>query len=160
MTHTDANAARKCPASPVTVVIAGGPVAKARPRLTRRGIAYTPAHTRKYEAHGRLAAQQVMGDRPPLEAPVRLELLVELPIPISWSIRRRAAAVTGDIVPTSRPDLDNFLKAILDAINSIVVADDAQVVEVRATKKFGIAPKMVATIFPLDAASSNRRTPA
>ena len=134
-------------------------MAKARPRLTRRGIAYTPAHTRKYEAHGRLAAQQVMGDRPPLEAPVRLELLVELPIPISWSIRRRAAAVTGDIVPTSRPDLDNFLKAILDAINSIVVADDAQVVEAYAKKKFGIAPKMVATIFPLNAASSNRRMP-
>jgi hypothetical protein len=38
-------------------------VAKARPRVTRRGIAYTPAHTRKYEAHGRLAAQLAMGDR-------------------------------------------------------------------------------------------------
>jgi hypothetical protein len=31
---------------PVTVIINGEPVAKARPRLTRRGIAYTPAHTR------------------------------------------------------------------------------------------------------------------
>jgi hypothetical protein len=54
---------------PITVVIAGPPVAKARPRLTRRGIAYTPAHTRKYEAHGRLTAQLAMGDRPPIEAP-------------------------------------------------------------------------------------------
>jgi hypothetical protein len=41
-------------------VIAGPPVAKARPRATRRGFVYTPAHTGKYEAHGRLAAQIAM----------------------------------------------------------------------------------------------------
>ena len=90
----------------MTVVIAGEPVAIARPRVTRRGITYTPAHTRKYEAHARLAAQLAMGDRPPIEVPVRLELVVELPIPDSWSGRRRALAITGDLLPTSRPDVD------------------------------------------------------
>jgi Holliday junction resolvase RusA-like endonuclease len=142
MTHTDANAARKCPASPVTVVIAGGPVAKARPRLTRRGIAYTPAHTRKYEAHGRLAAQLAMGHRPPIEAPVRLELVAELPIPGSWSGRRRALAVAGDLLPTSHPDVDNFIKAGLDSLNEIVLRDDSQVVEIAARKRFSVAPKL------------------
>jgi Holliday junction resolvase RusA-like endonuclease len=156
MTHSDANAARKCPASPVTVVIAGEPVAKARPRLTRRGIAYTPAHTRKYEAHGRLAAQLAMGDRPPIEVPVRLELVAELPIPDSWSGRRRALAVTGDLLPTSRPDVDNFIKAGLDSLNEIVVRDDSQIVEITARKRFSIAPKLVMTVFPLGAACSNR----
>ena len=143
--------------APVTVIIGGEPVPKGRPRMTRRGFAYTPAATRKYAAHGRLAAQLAIGDRPPIEAPVRVELLVELPVPASWSERKRAAAIVGDVRPTSRPDIDNFLKAILDAINGIVVADDSQVVETRATKKFGLAPKMLATIFPLDAASSNRK---
>jgi Holliday junction resolvase RusA-like endonuclease len=145
---------------PITVIITGEPVAKARARATRRGFVYTPAATRKFEAHGRLAAQVAMDGRPPIDAPVRIELLVELPVPASWSKRKAAAAITGGIRPTSRPDVDNFLKAILDAINTIVVADDAQVVEVSATKKFGTAPKMVATIFPLDAASSNRRAPS
>jgi Holliday junction resolvase RusA-like endonuclease len=98
------------PAPPVTIVIAGEPVAKARPRLARRGIAFTPAHTRKYEAHGRLAAQLAMGYRPPIEAPVRLELVVELPIPASWSGRKRALAITGDVLPTCRPDLDNYVR--------------------------------------------------
>jgi Holliday junction resolvase RusA-like endonuclease len=46
----------------VTIVIGGPPTAKGRPRMTRRGFAYTPAKTRKYEAHGRLAAQQAAGD--------------------------------------------------------------------------------------------------
>jgi Holliday junction resolvase RusA-like endonuclease len=143
--------------APVTITIGGEPVAKGRPRMTRKGFAYTPAATRKYEAHGRLAAQLAMDGRPPIEAPVRIELLVELPVPASWSKRKSADAITGHVRPTSRPDVDNYLKAILDAINTIVVADDAQVVEVYAKKKFSVAPKMIATIFPLDATPSNRR---
>jgi Holliday junction resolvase RusA-like endonuclease len=141
---------------PVTVVIAGEPVAKARPRVTRGGIAYTPAHTRKYEAHGRLAAQLAMGNRPPIEAPVRLELVAELPIPASWSGRKRARAVAGDLLPTSRPDVDNYIKAGLDSLNEIVVRDDSQIVEITARKRFSIAPKLAMTVFPLDAGCSNR----
>ena len=146
-------------AAPVTVVIAGEPVAKARPRVTRRGITYTPAHTRKYEAHARLAAQLAMGDRPPIEVPVRLELVVELPIPDSWSGRRRALAITGDFLPTSRPDVENYIKAGLDSLNEIVVRDDSQIVEITARKRFSIAPKLVMTVFPLGAACSNRGAP-
>src|SRR6516165_11232701 len=142
---------------PITGIVTGAPVAKGRPRMTRRGFVYTPAATRKYEAHGRLAAQIAMDGRPPIDVPVRIELLVELPVPALWSRRKTADAITGHIRPTSRPDVDNFLKAFLDAISTIVVADDAQVVEVYAKKKFSVAPKMIATIFPLDATPSNRR---
>src|SRR5262245_61430238 len=105
----------------VTVVIAGEPVAKARPRATRRGLVYTPAHVRKYEAHGRLAAQQAMDGRPPITVPARAEITVDLPVPASWSGRRRDAALRGDVRPTSRPDTDNYIKTELDAIQAIVV---------------------------------------
>ena len=84
---------------------------------TRRGFVYTPAATRKFEAHGRLSAQLAMDGRPPIEAPVRIELLIELPMPASWSKRKTADAITGHIRPTSRPDVDNYLKAILDGRN-------------------------------------------
>jgi Holliday junction resolvase RusA-like endonuclease len=107
----------------VTIIIDGPAVAKGRPRVTLRGFVYTPAATRKYEAHGRLAAQLAMDGRPPIDVPISLTMAVELPIPISWSGRRRAAAITGDIRPTSRPDLDNYVKAAADAISGIVVAD-------------------------------------
>src|SRR6266516_1151141 len=97
---------------PITILIAGEPVAKGRPRFVRKtGIAFTPAHVRKFEAHGRLAAQVAMNGRPPLEGPVRLELVAELPIPVSWSQKKQARAITGDVLPISRPDLDNYLKS-------------------------------------------------
>jgi len=134
--------------APITITIAGEPVAKGRPRATRRGILYTPAHTRKYEAHGRLAAQLAMGERPPIEGPVRLELLAALPIPASWSQRKRTLAITGDVLPCSRPDLDNYLKSALDSINEIVVRDDSQVVEFTARKRYSASPKMILTICP------------
>jgi Holliday junction resolvase RusA-like endonuclease len=147
-------------AESVTVIISGEPVAKGRVRMTRKGFAYTPAATRKFEAHGRLAAQLAMNGKPPIAGPVRLELLVELPVPQSWSSRKQAAALTGDIRPTSRPDVDNYAKAALDAINSIVVCDDSQVVELRTVKRFGTSPKMVARVFPIEAAGSNQRSGA
>ena len=134
---------------PVTVVIAGPAVAKGRPRMTRRGFAYTPAKTRKYEAHGRLAAQLAMDGRPPFDVPCGLTALIELPIPASWSKRRRAAAISGAIRPTTRPDVDNYVKAALDAINGIVLVDDCLVVDLRAEKKYGPTPQLVLRITPL-----------
>jgi len=115
----------------VTVVIGGQPVAKGRPRMTRRGFAYTPAATRKYEAHGRLGAQLAMDGRPPITVPVRAEITIDLVPPASWSAMRRDAALRGDIRPTTKPDADNYVKAGLDAVNAIVIADDSLVVERR-----------------------------
>src|SRR5262249_14721657 len=119
---------------PITNIVPGEPVGEGRPRMTRRGLAHTPAATRKDEAHARMAAQLAMDGRPPIEAPVRIEVMVELPIPASWSERKKAEAITGTVRPTSRPDVDNYVKAILDAINTIVVADDSQIVELQAAK--------------------------
>jgi len=70
---------------PITVIIAGEPVAKARPRFTRKGIAYTPAHVKKFEGHGRLAAQLAMNGRAPIAGPVRAEVIIDLAVPQSWS---------------------------------------------------------------------------
>lgn len=157
MTRDTANGPPGLTAQPITIIIAGPAVAKGRARMTRRGIAYTPAATRKYEAHGRVAAQLVMDGQPPLSCPVKIIALVELPIPGSWSGKRNAAAITGEIRPTSRPDIDNYIKSALDAINGIVIADDSLVVELDARKRYGVDPKVVLTVVPIAAAASNRR---
>jgi Holliday junction resolvase RusA-like endonuclease len=141
----------------VTVIIDGTPVAKGRPRFTRGGIAYTPAATRKYEAHGRLAAQLAMGGGPPINAPVKLVAVFELPVPASWSRKRASAAIVGDIRPTARLDIENLAKSAIDAINGIVITDDALVVELDARKRFGVDPKTVLTVMPLAAQLANAR---
>jgi Holliday junction resolvase RusA-like endonuclease len=133
---------------PVTFAVQGVPVAKARPRVLRSGQAYTPAKSVAYERQVQLAATLAMRGHARLIGAVQATLRFDLPIPGSWSARKRAAAITGEIVPTGKPDLDNLLKSVLDGIRTIVIGDDAVIVDVRATKRYGAAPLTVCTIGP------------
>jgi len=142
----------------VTIVIGGPPTAKGRPRMTRKGITYTPAKTRRFEAHGRLAAQLAMDGRPPISVPVRAEIAIDLAVPASWSAKRREAAMRGDIRPTTRPDADNYVKAALDAVNAIVIADDSLVVDLVVAKKYATVPQLTITVTPLPALTAQGRS--
>ena len=139
--------------APITIIVAGPPVAKGRPRMgtTANGrlVVYTPAKTRKYEAHARMAAQEAMGDRAPIEGPVWVSIIAWLPIPQSWSGKRQRMAEHGQITPTTRPDADNHLKAALDACNGIVFGDDKQVIDARIVKAYGRAPRLEIRVVPL-----------
>src|SRR5262245_33848066 len=141
----------------VTIAIGGPPTAKGRPRMTRRGIAYTPSRTRKYEAHGRLAAQLAMDGKSPINMPVRAEIVIDLPVPASWSGKRRDAALRGEVRPTTRPDADNYVKAALDAINAIAIADDSLVVELVVSKRYASIPQLTIVVVPLPALAAQGR---
>jgi Holliday junction resolvase RusA-like endonuclease len=115
----------------IHLVIPGEPVAQARPRFSSQGghvRAYDPAKSRDYKQYIRLAASQQMGTTPPLEGALALGMCVYRAIPKSFSKRRRDAAERGEIWPTTKPDLDNYVKAAKDALNGIVWADDSQIV--------------------------------
>lgn len=133
-----------CP-EPVTIIFDGPPQAQARARFGR-GHAYTPSPTRGFERDFGWCAKAAMVGHRPFQSAVKVIALFELPIPASWSERKRADAITGAILPTTKPDLDNFLKAAIDACNAILFADDAQITEISAKKVFGVSPKTVFTI--------------
>jgi Holliday junction resolvase RusA-like endonuclease len=98
-----------------------------------------------------------MNGRPPIAVPVRAEIIADLPVPGSWSLKRRDAALRGDIRPTSRPDTDNYVKAGLDAINAIVVTDDSLIVELVAAKRYASVPALTITVTPLPALAAQGR---
>ena len=113
----------------ITVEIA--PVAQMRARHTARG-----GFVRTYKAPEQAKAEQsliacLLPLRPPepLQGPLWLGVRAYLPIPRCKSNRWKAAAATGEIRPTTRPDLSNLLKHIEDCLT---VAgfwhDDKQVV--------------------------------
>ncbi len=78
----------------VQIIVPGPPVAKARPRVTRRGT-YTPAKTRAYEEHVQLVARQAMAGRKPLTGPLRAHVVAVFPVPRSWPKWKRGAALAG-----------------------------------------------------------------
>lgn len=126
----------------IIVHVPGQPVAKARPRMTRSGHVYTPAPSRKYEAMARQCAVLAMRGRERLEGAVHVGVTVILPVRPSWPAAKRAAALSGDVHPTARPDLDNYIKAALDACNAVLWADDCQVVSLAARKFYGLEPAL------------------
>lgn len=124
----------------VTITLAGPPRGKGRPRFARAtGRAYTDAATQNYEAALRIAAQEAMGDMPPFDGPLHVEVIADLPIPTSWSRRKRLDAVNGAVVPTVKPDVDNLLKCI-DALNGVVWNDDKQIVVATVHKWYAEKP--------------------
>lgn len=71
-----------------------------------------------------------------------------LPVPKSWSKRKQADALAGQLMPTTKPDLDNCVKAIFDAVNGIVWTDDVQVVGLRVRKVYGATPGVQVIVSP------------
>jgi Holliday junction resolvase RusA-like endonuclease len=65
---------------------------------------------------------------------------VRVQIPGSCSNRKIAQIKSGELFPTSKPDLDNLAKIVLDALNGILWADDCQVVKLEITKEYGEIP--------------------
>jgi Holliday junction resolvase RusA-like endonuclease len=133
----------------IEIAVLGVPVAKGRPRFSKEtGRAYTPAKTASFEAQLKYAALQVMGDRPPLEGPLEVEMTVVVPIAPSWPKKRQQAAREGREFPTKKPDWDNFAK-VVDALNLVVWVDDGQVVDGRVRKRYGEKPGMWIKVTPL-----------
>ena len=134
----------------IEIVLLGEPVAKGRPRFSQAtGHAYTPEKTRTYEQMLRLAATDVMGDRPPLEGPLTLDMRVVKSIPRSWPKKKQEAARSGALLPTGKPDWDNFGK-VVDAGNMVIWVDDGQIVDGRVRKSYGEKPGMWITITPME----------
>lgn len=134
----------------IEIVLLGQPRGKERPRLTKAGHVYTPEKTRDYEAALKYAAKEAMGDRPPFDGPLALDMVVKVPIARSWSKTRQAAARSGAERPTKKPDFDNYAKTV-DALNLVVWIDDSQIVEGRVRKFYSDKPGMWITVRPAPA---------
>jgi Holliday junction resolvase RusA-like endonuclease len=120
--------------------LAGPPRGKERVKRGAAGHAYTPEKTVTFEGRLAYAAQQVMGERPPLDGPLRLDVQLFFAVPESWPQKRRAAALRGELLPTVKPDWDNGGK-LTDALNQIVWIDDRQIVDGRVRKAYSDRPR-------------------
>jgi len=123
----------------IAFVVPGTPVGKGRPRFAKRGnfvSTYTPEKTASYENLVKVLAQEAMQGRALMDGPVSMGLVIEVTPPESWSQKKKRAALAGEIRPTSKPDIDNVLKGICDAMNEIVFKDDKQICEVSINKRY------------------------
>lgn len=65
-----------------------------------------------------------------------------------WGSGRNAARLrpSAPAWPGVKPDVDKMARAVLDALTGVLWVDDAQVVDLHATKVYGAAPHTVVTV--------------
>ena len=132
----------------VSFTVPGQPVAKGRARISTFGShvrSYTPEKTRRYENQVSAYAAEAMRNMPLMGGPVEVVVDAHMLVPKSWSLKKRLAAIAGQIKPTTKPDLDNIVKA-LDGMNGIVVVDDSQIVKLTATKQYAEIPQLIVSV--------------
>lgn len=127
----------------IVFLIPGEPKGKARPRVVRlkngASTSYTPDKTVAYEelVRQRFRQQWSSTELPfPNQIPVQVKITAWFTIPKSASKKARAAMLSGLISPTKKPDVDNVVKIILDALNGFAWHDDSQVVNLQIEKKY------------------------
>ena len=136
----------------ISFVVPGTPVGKGRPKFARRGnfvTTYTPEKTASYENLVKVKAEEAMVGRQLIEGAVSVEIMLLITPPASWSQKKQREALEGRIFPTSKPDIDNVLKGIMDACNEIVFKDDKQAVDVRVAKRYGQVARASVEVRPL-----------
>lgn len=111
---------------------------KGRPRFTRGGVAYTDVKTKDGErAIKKAFVEAAKAQSPEWDAatpyygsnPVSVFITTHKPLPKSTPKRVRSA------YDTTKPDLDNVQKLVLDGMNKKAFYDDSQVVQITATKR-------------------------
>ena len=133
----------------VTFTVPGQPQGKGRPRIGKIGQharMFTPAKTAAYEGLVALSAQQAMGASAPFDGPADVVVEVNCQVPASWSQKKQRQALAGEIRPTTKPDMDNVVKAVFDSINGVVWRDDAQAVGLTVRKRYSGVPGVDVTV--------------
>ena len=119
--------------NPITITIPGRPKPLQRHRMTRGGHSYDPTANKFHKQAVQADALAAMRGKPASAIPRQGPLAIEA----VFTFLRPKSAPKSRTMPEVKPDIDNLVKLLLDALNGVVWRDDAQVVQLVARKVYG-----------------------
>lgn len=111
----------------IQFIIDGEPKGKARPRVTKTHT-YTPQSTAEYEKLVALSYQNEAKGKTFGDKPIYLNINAFFSIPKRTSRKNRELMMKNKIYATKKPDADNIIKIIADALNGVAYNDDKQII--------------------------------
>lgn len=128
----------------VVFTIPGEPKGKGRPRFARSGgrvRTYTPDSTAAYEDKVRYSYhKQCRNYNFGSDAILSVHIIAKYPIPKSISQKKRGMMLAHRLRPAIKPDADNVIKIVCDALNGIAYGDDKQIVDTHFHKIYSAEP--------------------
>lgn len=118
-------------------------------RMTGRGkfVKGNAQRYLSYKEYLQWTAKQKLDSSCLISGPIAVEIRFIMPIPKSWSKKKQEEAI-GDY-HIKKPDTDNLVKGVFDALNKIAWNDDNQVAKVTAVKLYGERPGIEISISTL-----------
>lgn len=117
------------------IVIESKPIAQKRARLCGKRV-FNPQYREKQAIKHIIKSKWGSGL---LTGPVSLSVIFYLPIPESWSKKKKLSSVNCPHINT--PDIDNFQVFLLNCMTEIVYKDDRQVYDICASKLYSNNPR-------------------
>ena len=123
--------------------VPGKIIGKGRPRVNSyTGIVYTPTKTKDYEY---LIEEYFLLKYPkfkPIESRIKVTIKACLSIPKNTRKSEKEEMLNNIISPTKKPDIDNIVKIVLDAMNKFAFKDDNQITKLEVEKIYGEEEKL------------------
>ena len=129
----------------IHLTIPGEPKAKQRPKWFKHGT-YTPEKTVSYESYIKELFATKYPEFMPKETALTLYIYAGLFMPKSTSKKKVDMMKLGIIKPIKKPDVDNLLKTVMDALEKLAYKNDSQIVRVVMDKDYSERPRLEITI--------------
>ena len=127
--------------------VPGSPIGQGRPKFSTingHAKAYDPEKSRNYKAYVKLLATQAMKEQgfTMIDGPCCLDIMAFFEVPKSKSKKFKERALLGLERPTKKPDIDNIVKALQDALNGLAYKDDSSIVYLSVAKCYSEIPRV------------------
>ena len=106
------------------------PVPASRPRVTRWGTYYAKKYTDYQSEMGCLLTDMEVH---PYTELLEVEVIFHVEMAKSWSKKKKKDKDTKYC--DNNADIDNYIKAIFDALNGVLYEDDKQIVRIKNSEK-------------------------
>lgn len=121
-------------------------------RMTQRSK-WTNDSAQRYLTYKRIIGIEARKHvREPTESAVVVTANFYYPMPVGFTKAKKEMARSGQLRPTTKPDLDNVVKGLADSLNKIAWKDDNQIVSITAHKYYADEPKIEIQIEEVEAA--------
>lgn len=138
----------------IVFTVPGPPQGKARARTVRnkytgQTMSFTPDKTVLYENWIRTCYMRENEDLFNNMEMLDINITAFFAIPKGTSKAKRELMLSGEIRPMKKPDGDNILKAVCDALNGLAYGDDKQLTDKAIHKWYADAPRLEITLTKL-----------
>lgn len=114
----------------------GKPLPRLRARISKFG-SYDPQHKemKAFKSDAKAQMLELGHLNTPFDKtdPLKVDITFIRTHPKAWSKKKKER----ELYPITKPDLDNYIKFILDGLNEIAYHDDNQIAEIQAKKVYG-----------------------